>query len=96
MIEDPDRCYQAAQSKDARFDGWFFIGVTSTGIYCRPVCTAKTPGRKSCRFFASASALTCLTRKSLSAAGRYVSASSAKPALMSAADYAKYLADEAH
>src|ERR1700730_3345758 len=32
----------------------FFVGVKSTGIYCRPVCTAKTPGRDRCRFFASA------------------------------------------
>ncbi|MGP0032549.1 MAG: AlkA N-terminal domain-containing protein [Acidimicrobiales bacterium] len=54
MIEDPDRCYQAAQSKDARFDGWFFIGVTSTGIYCRPSCPARTPKRENVRFYASA------------------------------------------
>ena len=44
-MEDPDRCYQAAQSKDARFDGWFFCAVTSTGIYCRPSCPARTPKR---------------------------------------------------
>ncbi len=56
MIEDPDRCYQAAQSKDARFDGWFFVGVTSTGIYCRPSCPARTPMRKNVRFYASAAA----------------------------------------
>ena len=40
---------------DARFDGAFFIGVTSTGIYCRPVCRVKTPRRENCRFFAHAS-----------------------------------------
>ncbi|HEY1831146.1 MAG TPA: AlkA N-terminal domain-containing protein [Acidimicrobiales bacterium] len=56
MIEDPDRCYQAAQSKDARFDGWFFIGVTSTGIYCRPSCPARTPMRKNVRFYPTAAA----------------------------------------
>src|SRR6202453_3301409 len=54
VIEDPDRCYQAAQSKDARFDGVFFIGVTSTGIYCRPSCPARTPKRENVRFYASA------------------------------------------
>jgi AraC family transcriptional regulator of adaptative response / DNA-3-methyladenine glycosylase II len=56
VIEDPDRCYQAAHSKDARFDGVFFIGVTSTGIYCRPSCPARTPMRKNARFYASAAA----------------------------------------
>jgi AraC family transcriptional regulator of adaptative response / DNA-3-methyladenine glycosylase II len=56
VIEDPDRCYQAAQSKDARFDGWFFIGVTSTGIYCRPSCPARTPKRQNVRFYPTAAA----------------------------------------
>ena len=56
MIEDPDRCYQAAQSKDARFDGWFFCAVTSTGIYCRPSCPARTPKRQNMRFYATAAA----------------------------------------
>jgi AraC family transcriptional regulator of adaptative response / DNA-3-methyladenine glycosylase II len=56
VIEDPDRCYQAAHSKDARFDGVFFIGVTSTGIYCRPSCPARTPKRENVRFYASAAA----------------------------------------
>ncbi len=56
MIEDPDRCYQAAQSKDARFDGWFFCAVTSTGIYCRPSCPARTPKRRNVRFYATAAA----------------------------------------
>jgi AraC family transcriptional regulator of adaptative response / DNA-3-methyladenine glycosylase II len=56
VIEDPDRCYQAAHSKDARFDGWFFIGVTSTGIYCRPSCPARTPKRENVRFYPSAAA----------------------------------------
>ncbi len=56
VIEDPDRCYQAALSKDDRFDGWFFCGVTSTGIYCRPSCPARTPKRENIRFYASAAA----------------------------------------
>ena len=56
MIEDPDHCYQAAQSRDARFDGWFFCAVTSTGIYCRPSCPARTPKRENMRFYATAAA----------------------------------------
>jgi AraC family transcriptional regulator of adaptative response / DNA-3-methyladenine glycosylase II len=56
VIEDPDRCYEAAKSKDARFDGWFFCAVTSTGIYCRPSCPARTPKRENMRFYATAAA----------------------------------------
>jgi AraC family transcriptional regulator of adaptative response / DNA-3-methyladenine glycosylase II len=56
VIEDPARCYQAAHSKDARFDGVFFLAVTSTGIYCRPSCPARTPNRENVRFYASAAA----------------------------------------
>ncbi|HVT41745.1 MAG TPA: DNA-3-methyladenine glycosylase 2 family protein, partial [Acidimicrobiales bacterium] len=56
VIEDPDRCYQAAQSKDARFDGVFFCAVTSTGIYCRPSCPARTPKRQNVRFYPTAAA----------------------------------------
>ena len=51
VIDDPDRCYAAVRSRDARFDGWFTIGVTSTGIYCRPSCPAMTPKRDNVRFF---------------------------------------------
>jgi AraC family transcriptional regulator of adaptative response / DNA-3-methyladenine glycosylase II len=51
-----DHCYRALLSKDSRFDGKFFVGVSSTGIYCRPVCTAKTPMRTRCTFFPSAAA----------------------------------------
>ncbi|MCE9545464.1 MAG: helix-turn-helix domain-containing protein, partial [Planctomycetia bacterium] len=54
MTIDDDICYRALIARDARFDGLFFVGVKSTGIYCRPVCTAKTPGRARCKFFASA------------------------------------------
>lgn len=54
MTIDDDACYRALAARDARFDGLFFVGVKTTGIYCRPVCTAKTPGRARCRFFESA------------------------------------------
>ncbi len=50
----PDACYLALKARDARFDGSFFTGVTSTGIYCRPVCKVKTPKRENCRFFGHA------------------------------------------
>ena len=46
-----DDCYLALKARDARFDGSFFTGVISTGIYCRPVCSVKTPKRENCRFF---------------------------------------------
>ncbi len=46
-----DACYLALKARDARFDGRFFTGVTSTGIYCRPVCAVRTPKRENCRFF---------------------------------------------
>ncbi|WP_041676155.1 DNA-3-methyladenine glycosylase 2 family protein [Ramlibacter tataouinensis] len=51
-----DTCYLALKSRDARFDGCFFTGVTSTGIYCRPVCSVRTPKRENCRFFGHAAA----------------------------------------
>jgi AraC family transcriptional regulator of adaptative response / DNA-3-methyladenine glycosylase II len=53
---DDEQQYQAAVSKDARFDGVFFIGVTSTGIYCRPSCPAITPKRANMRFYRGAAA----------------------------------------
>lgn len=56
MIEDFELCYQAASSRDPRFDGWFFTAVTSTGIYCRPSCPAMTPKREHVRFYPSAAA----------------------------------------
>ncbi len=46
-----DACYLALQARDARFDGRFFIGVTSTHIYCRPVCKVRVPKKQNCRFF---------------------------------------------
>jgi AraC family transcriptional regulator of adaptative response / DNA-3-methyladenine glycosylase II len=51
---DFDTCYRAVVARDPRFDGRFFTGVTSTGIYCRPVCPARTPARANMRFFAHA------------------------------------------
>lgn len=55
-IMDREACYKVFQSHDARFDGRLFVGVTSTGIYCRPICPARTPKFGNCRFFASAAA----------------------------------------
>src|SRR5437762_2628050 len=46
--------YRALTSRDPRFDGIFFVGVASTGVYCRPICPVKTPLQKNCRFFESA------------------------------------------
>src|SRR3990167_10133667 len=51
---DPRVCEQARLSRDARFDGLFFTAVTSTGIYCRPVCPAPTPRRENIRYYANA------------------------------------------
>jgi len=49
-------CYRAISTRDARFDGRLFTGVITTGIYCRPICPARTPKPENCRFFASAAA----------------------------------------
>jgi AraC family transcriptional regulator, regulatory protein of adaptative response / DNA-3-methyladenine glycosylase II len=56
MLLDTDRGYQAVLTHDPRFDGVFFVGVSSTRIYCRNVCRAKTPQRKNCTFYPSAAA----------------------------------------
>ena len=56
MHEDTERCVRAVQSKDARFDGWFFTAVLTTGIYCRPSCPAVPPKPQNMRFFPSAAA----------------------------------------
>lgn len=53
---DHQAAYQAITSRDPRFDGVFFVGVTSTGIYCRPICPVKSPKQANCRFFESAEA----------------------------------------
>jgi len=47
-------CYPALMARDARFDGRFFVGVTSTGVYCRPICRVRTPKLANCRFFGTA------------------------------------------
>ncbi|KAM9866276.1 putative bifunctional transcriptional activator/DNA repair enzyme AlkA [Leucobacter aridicollis] len=51
-----DACYRAASGRDRRWDGRFYLGVTSTGIYCRPSCPARKPKPANCRFFPSAAA----------------------------------------
>jgi AraC family transcriptional regulator, regulatory protein of adaptative response / DNA-3-methyladenine glycosylase II len=51
MVLDADAAYLALKARDARFDGRLFVGVTSTGVYCRPVCRVRTPRRENCRFF---------------------------------------------
>jgi AraC family transcriptional regulator, regulatory protein of adaptative response / DNA-3-methyladenine glycosylase II len=56
MNLDRESCYKAALSRDHRFDGRFFIGVTSTGIYCRPICPARTPKQSNMKFFTCAAA----------------------------------------
>jgi len=56
MVLDDATCYRALKSHDARFDGRFFVGVRTTRIYCRPVCTARIPHRENCRYFPSAAA----------------------------------------
>jgi AraC family transcriptional regulator of adaptative response / DNA-3-methyladenine glycosylase II len=55
-LPDPEVCYRALESRDPRFDGLMFVGVASTGIYCRPICPARTPKFENCRFFSSAAA----------------------------------------
>src|SRR5678816_1713940 len=56
MTLDLHTCYRALRARDARFDGRFFVAVSSTRIYCRPVCTVKPPKRENCRFYPSAAA----------------------------------------
>jgi len=51
-----DVCYRALECRDARFDGLIFVGIKSTGVYCRPVCPARTPKFQNCFFYASAAA----------------------------------------
>jgi AraC family transcriptional regulator of adaptative response / DNA-3-methyladenine glycosylase II len=53
---DPRACYRALRTRDARFDGRFYTAVLSTGIYCRPICPARTPRAEHCLFFQSAAA----------------------------------------
>ncbi len=53
---DPSACYRALRARDARFDGRFFVAVSSTKIYCRPICRVKIPLFKNCTFHSSAAA----------------------------------------
>jgi AraC family transcriptional regulator of adaptative response / DNA-3-methyladenine glycosylase II len=55
-VPDPRVCEQARLSRDPRFDGLFFTAVTSTGIYCRPVCPVRSPKREHVRYYPSAAA----------------------------------------
>ena len=56
MRLDPATCYRALRARDARFDGRFFVAVSSTRIYCRPVCTVRPPRRENCRYYPNAAA----------------------------------------
>jgi AraC family transcriptional regulator of adaptative response / DNA-3-methyladenine glycosylase II len=56
MHTDHERCYRAASSRDERFDGVFYVGVKTTGIYCRPSCPAVTPKKENVTFYATAAA----------------------------------------
>ncbi|MCA1998126.1 MAG: helix-turn-helix domain-containing protein, partial [Armatimonadetes bacterium] len=51
MMPDHAACHEALRARDARFDGLFLVGVRTTGIYCRPVCPARTPHSSNCEFF---------------------------------------------
>ncbi len=53
---DANACYRALETRDARFDGRFFTAVKSTGVFCRPICPARTPKRTNCTFYPSAAA----------------------------------------
>ncbi|UOY03886.1 AlkA N-terminal domain-containing protein [Blastococcus sp. PRF04-17] len=56
QVLDHERCYRAVAGRDARFDGWFFTAVRTTGIYCRPSCPARTPLARNVSFFTTAAA----------------------------------------
>lgn len=52
MIPDPDACYELLKARDTRYDGVFYVGVSSTGVYCRPICAVRTPRVENCSFYA--------------------------------------------
>jgi AraC family transcriptional regulator of adaptative response / DNA-3-methyladenine glycosylase II len=56
MEMDPEACFNAVRARDRRFDGRFFVAVSSTGIYCRPICPVRQPKRENMRFYGSAAA----------------------------------------
>ena len=53
-LQNKDALYERIRAKDSRFDGYFFVAVSSTGIYCRPVCRARTPKKENCIFYRTA------------------------------------------
>src|SRR5712692_283372 len=56
MKLDHEACYRALSTRDARFDGRMFIAVRTTGVYCRPICPARSPKRENITFYPTASA----------------------------------------
>ena len=56
MELEPNHCHTILQARDARYDGRFFVGVRSTGVYCRPVCRVRTPKAENCRYYPHAAA----------------------------------------
>ncbi len=56
MIDTFEHRYRSLAAKDPRFDGWFCVAVTSTGVYCRPSCPARVPKRENVRFYETAAA----------------------------------------
>lgn len=56
MLLDSNACFLAVRARDRRFDGCFFVAVSSTGIYCRPICPARSPKRENMQFYNSAAA----------------------------------------
>src|SRR3981189_2206845 len=56
MELDSNACYRAVRARDRRFDGRFYVGITSTHIYCRPICTARPANRLNMRFYSNAAA----------------------------------------
>src|SRR5690348_13805497 len=55
-VLDRETCRQARLARDPRFDGRFFIGVRTTGIFCRPICPARTPHEQNVEYYPSAAA----------------------------------------
>jgi AraC family transcriptional regulator, regulatory protein of adaptative response / DNA-3-methyladenine glycosylase II len=56
MLLDSDACFRAVRARDRRFDGRFFVAVSTTGIYCRPICPVRPPKRENMQFYSSAAA----------------------------------------
>ncbi|MDR1092724.1 MAG: helix-turn-helix domain-containing protein [Clostridiales bacterium] len=90
MLDHKDVLYAAVKARDSRFDGRFFVGVSSTRIYCRPVCKAKRPKIENCSFYGTAAEAErdgyrpCLLCRPELAPGRAVTDASASLALRAA------------